>query len=55
MNKNDKQKRWHTCDVCKKTKADVEWCVDPYLQELYNDTVECYLCADCYQNKLDEI
>lgn len=41
------------CEHCR------TWCdeltIDPFLQDVYNETVEKYLCERCYQSYCDDI
>lgn len=41
------------CADCPSVEA--YWCIDPYTQELFNETLYMFLCAKCYQDRADEI
>ena len=46
------------CDSCGKGPADgveVHEGIDPYQWDIYDEEVECKLCDDCYQNRVDDI
>lgn len=42
------------CDRCRTTE-NVEYCIDPYQEEINEIVVWVYLCPDCYQEYLWDI
>lgn len=42
------------CENCGTTEG-VEWCLDPYEEEINGKRVECFLCYECYQEYCDDI
>ena len=43
------------CDSCHKTKKDVQYCYDPFQEEVYNKKVKTKLCKQCYQSFCEDI
>lgn len=45
--------RVEVCSCC--GRAEGTWRIDPFMQEVYEKTVEVCLCADCYKDRADDI
>jgi hypothetical protein len=41
------------CSSCNGPEA--HWCIDPYMQEIFNETYYMFLCYKCYQNRAEDI
>lgn len=44
-----------TCEICGKLGNDVDYVVNPYDQEIYNEENWQWLCDDCYCSCRDDI
>lgn len=45
---------WGECGTCG-TKVDTKWTFDPFLSEIWDETVMGWWCDDCYSNRNDDI
>lgn len=43
------------CDICGEYKADVEYTIDPYIEEIYGESIYKNMCDECYQNAIYDI
>ena len=43
------------CEQCGIEKLDAKDCDDPYAEEVNDHLVPMVLCAECYQDRLDDI
>jgi hypothetical protein len=44
-----------TCDDCGVCSEDVEYTIDPYIDEIYDEEEWCNLCPDCYHERCQDI
>jgi hypothetical protein len=42
-----------TCEHCHKEQGD--YCINPYLQDMYGDEEWQYICTDCYNMLIQEV
>jgi len=45
----------HKCEVCHEYKDDVEYCADPYAEDVGGQIVMTYLCVECYNELVMDI
>lgn len=49
------EKEMNICDDCGKAKEDVHLTTCPYTEEIHDEREECYLCDDCYSERMNDI
>ncbi len=54
-NEKPPRKRGKRCEACNKMKMDVEKVDDPYVEDLFGEKEEVWLCEECYQERLAAI
>lgn len=48
------EKKTGKCDECRRIRV-VAWIVDPYMEQVYNEPMEKWICSGCYANILGDI
>jgi hypothetical protein len=51
---NCTEKKTGKCDECRRIRV-VAWIVDPYMEQVYNEPVEKWICSGCYAHILGDM
>lgn len=55
MTKKKKEPKEGDKGPCEKCGKEGKYCTDPFMYDVWNETVWKFLCDECYQNSVDDI
>ncbi len=52
---NQKISQLEYCEICHNHKEDVEFCLNPYDEDVNNEEIWQHICSSCYDTLVDDI